>query len=318
MNVRKNNILSGAQMGAIYVLLFNLLSASKAVFVGNLVQGTHPIVVAFWTFGIAAIFFLILNLRSGRLPLIARQNMKNVALLNISTAGAWVTYFYALKYLEPAIDGALAFAVGPIITVVFWKALRPTKPVLPNEKLASIGILIAVLFLAFTSLTGKSGWQVSTNDSIFGIVCAILSGVCVVGNTVFSKHLSEHRVNALEVMGIRFWLLLLVCVLLWPPGNPPFQLPQSSYISFLIVGFAGIVLPLFILQLGIERSEPITVSLILATLPAISFLLQFLDKRLSTSMLSLLGITGCVFFTALGTKLRLTAPEKHPKNADLH
>jgi drug/metabolite transporter (DMT)-like permease len=67
-----------------------------------------------------------------------------------------------------------------------------------------------------------------------------------------------------------------------------------------------IMLPIFLIQKGIERTEPVAASIILALTPIVTFTFQFLDHdRLKPSALTLLGICICFVFSIFGA----TAPK---------
>jgi len=295
-----------AAAGVTYILIFDFLAAGRAVYVGNLVQGIPPLQVAFWTFTIAAGFFLLLHLpKLGALFQKVRENRKNVVAVTLTTAISWLTYFYALKHLEPAIDTAIAFAIPPFITVLLWKRLRPQQPILPGERVAAAGILMSVIFLGVTVVSGHSAFVNTTANSIFGVTCALISGTSSAINTIYAKRLADGKLSAASVMAVRFWLLLLVCLLLWPAGLPELVPSGNLFYSVAVLAFAGVVVPLFALQKGIERSEPITVALATAILPAISYSLQWFDARLNPSLLSLAGVSACIFFTVYGIRARI-------------
>lgn len=58
----------------------------------------------------------------------------------------------------------------------------------------------------------------------------------------------------------------------------------------------GLIVPLYSLQLGMERCDPLTIALLLATLPLFMYVIQVFDKRLTLSSYSLVGIILTVVF----------------------
>lgn len=299
---------SESRLGALFIVIFNLLCASKGVYVGKLVQNVPALTVAFWTFLIAALFFVATKLPQAKALLArVRANGRRVLMLNLFSAGAWLTYYVGLQFIEPAIFMAVVFAIGPLLTVGMWQKLRPNQPPHAAERTASVGILASVLFLGATVMTGKSAMSATFGHALFGLLCAVLGGMCVVGVTIFSKRTAEAGFDAKGVVAIRFWLFIALCLgisLVTAPASS-LVLPARLYVPILILSMAGVILPSFVVQLGVARSEPITVALLFATTPAISYLIQLLDHRLVPSVLSLIGVLACVGFTAYGTWARL-------------
>lgn len=57
-----------------------------------------------------------------------------------------------------------------------------------------------------------------------------------------------------------------------------------------LITAVGVILPIFCLQLGIERSNPLTVSVLITTIPIFFYVVQFLDARLAQSLPSIVGV----------------------------
>ncbi len=291
--------------GVLFVLLFNLLSSAKVVYVAHLIQETPAVLVMELTIGVMAIFFFALQARtlSSFLAKIKKE-YREVLLLNISTAMSWVTFFFAVKYLEPAVSDTIVFAVGPIMTAFFWRILRPQSPVTKQERWAAIGVAVGLLFLGFNTIQGNSAvGTLSLEGALLGLLNSVVGGFGVAFNTIYSKRLSDNGMRVSEIMGCRFFLLLVVGILLWPNVEAVSFNPEFA-MSILIISFLGLIIPLYLIQMGIERCEPITVSLLLALIPAISFVFQTFDWRLEFSELSLIGITISLAFTLIGIRSR--------------
>lgn len=294
-------------IGILLIVAFNALSAAKEVYVAHLLQAAHPIVVLSFTFSITALFFLALEVRSfdSYIQSLRRQSV-NVLLLNITTMVSWMSFFMALKFMEPAVADAIGFALGPILTIMLWRVLRPDRPATRSEVIAAIGILIGVLLLLGSTWIGRSAvGHISLNNNLLGLACSLLCGLAVVGNTIFSKRLSDHGMTARRIMAQRFLLLIVSGIALWPASVQLASITFEFIGIMLLIALLGVIVPLYLLQLGIERCEPVTVSLLLSCLPAFSLLLQLFDPRLSVSYYSVAGIILCVGFTGIGVISRI-------------
>ncbi len=307
--------MKSAVAGVLLVVLFNFLQSTQIVTLGNMLQSVDPVVVMLLTFSLATFVFLALQVR--RLPTLWERIKKSpwdVLGLNIATLMSWLPLLFALKYMEPAAADAIAFSIGPLITVLFWKKLRPKKPVVLGESIAAVGILFGVLVLSLISWQGFSAMgQLPLRNTILGLINAVLCGFGVVGCVVFSKRLGEKGVTAGQMLGLRFFVLMAVGIFFWPAGVALSQFSSTFYSEILMIAVVGVIVPLYVLQLGIQRCEPITVSLILSLLPAFSYGMQFFDDRLQNSPLSLIGISICIFFTAVGVRARFSADKKKKK-----
>ena len=290
-------------MGGIgLILVFDVLSAIKEVYVASLLQHIEPPLLIFTCFIITFLFFNFIHIKGYSLYWESfKNNLKDVIWLNFTTLGSWFSFFYAIKCIEPAVASALIIALGPIVTIILGKYLRPGSSTLKSEFLASIGIFISILFLGFVTWSGKSGMGfIATWETCIGFVASIICGVCIVGNTFFGKRLNDQGWSATKVMAARFFLLLFVSGLLCLKTSPDLQLLNNYSLGFILIAVFGTIIPLYCLQKGIEKTEPITVALCVSIAPLFTFFIQSFDSRLSSSMYSFGAIIFVLFFIGLG------------------
>ena len=96
---------------------------------------------------------------------------------------------------------------------------------------------------------------------------------------------------------------------MWPAGQSYFP-GFSFFTQVILVAVAGLIVPLYVLQLGIKESEPITVALVLALAPSLTLVLEYFDHRLVISTTSILSIVAVLFFTFLGVIPKLRKNKK--------
>lgn len=294
-------------LGIFFILSFDVIGAIQEVYLGSFFQEENPVIVTACTFGIATIFFIGLQLGNLKKYLfLLKIHYKTILGINFSTTISWLSFFVSLKYIEPAVSSVTAFAIGPIVATLFWKKIRPKEPIIKIEVLASIGIVLGSASLIVATAFGKSAvGNIPPRDAFFGIMLATLSGLGVIGNTFFSKKLSDKGLDAKTIMALRFFLLLITSGLLWPKNEPILIPIQLFAFSMLVLSILTIIIPLFVLQLGIARCESITTSLLLFLLPIFTYLIQLFDSRLIPSIYSLVGVGLCVAFTMVGTLTKL-------------
>ena len=289
MYLRKHYIL-----GLSFVMIFVILSAGKEVFVGHLVQSLNPFLLNLLCFGPLALLFTLLYNYTSKNSFIKeiKQNRQAILGLNISTTCFWIFSFYALKYVEPSIENAINTAIGPLITLLLgnWLGTQLTKP-LRIEKVISIAIFIAILFMTFISFAGKTGvGYLPFNNLFIGMLFCFIAGASIVGNTIFSKKLSSAGMKASFVLATRFYLLILVAIIMWIYDGHETTHVIDNTTNIALLGILGIGIPLYILQLGIERSDPITVAMIIALGPVFTYVFEVFDHRLILSTYTLSSV----------------------------
>lgn len=294
-------------IGILLVFLFVILSSAKEVFVGNLTQHLDPFFLVFVCFVIMAVLFNTIQLTTNRAGYLKyfQTDLKDIVFLNLSTTASWLGFFYALKHVEPAIVSAINTAIGPVITVAFSRIFRPSARVLRAEVICSSLIFGIILCLVCSSLSGTSAiGHVDAGKQAVGIMASLIGGCAIVANTIFSKRLSEQGLPTTMVMSVRFFLLIILSFGIWVSDSHSVPVHGSDLASIVLVAVMGIIIPLFMLQKGIEKSEPITVSLIISIAPVFTFMFQGLDKRLAFSFYSFLGVLAVVFIVAISMVTR--------------
>jgi drug/metabolite transporter (DMT)-like permease len=293
--------------GIALVGLFVLLSSAREVYVGHLVQHVDPFLLVCCCFFVVTAFFVSLHAAFGSGGYIEsiRTHFRDVLGLNVTTAVCWVAGFYALRFIEPSIENSIVTATGPAITLLAGFSFGSKRKALRAEVLSSAGIVLVIVFMAAISLLNKAGVShASTTEVLIGILCCLLASVGIVANTIFSKRLSNAGLSTSFVLAVRFYLLITFSVVMIATSHPSFDAVRANLPGIGILATAGITLPLFVLQKGIERSEPLTVSFILVLAPVFIYLFERFDARLYWSGFTLFGITAVMMLVIVSIVAR--------------
>lgn len=288
--------------GILLILLYNLLSATKGVYLASLLQAYHPVLILVACFSLVAVFFIAIQARSLRaLSGRVRGATLDVIAINLTSAGSWFSFYYALKFLEPAVVTAISASMGPLSTILLARYLRPGKPATRVEMISSAGIFAAMLVLISGTWLGYSAvGAINAPRAAMGIGATLLCGMSVVGNTIFSKRLNDRQINPRAIMAVRFFLLIALGAILLPHGSAAVLASPGTLAPIFLIAVFGIIIPLYALQIGIARCEPIVVAMTLATAPLFVYAVQFFDARLHSSPTTLAGVALLMTFTLVG------------------
>jgi drug/metabolite transporter (DMT)-like permease len=297
--------MSSATLGIAYVSAFLVLANANAVFSGSLLQSLHPFTFLFWSFFATSIFFGAFLVAKNGLGALAlnRASMVPLLTLNATSAFSWIGYFYALRFIEPAIVSAIMGGLGPLSTILLERAVRRRR--LPSRiYVAATGILFGTGILAWASLTGLSGLkEISISASVIGLTASAIGGASQALNTIATKQLGERGWTATQIMTHRFYLLLVVAAFLALTG-PGLSLGSTSQAGFLAIATVlGVIAPLWPLQRGILLSEPFTVAALLSLAPILTYLFQVFDDRIHWSIASATGCAVVAIFMIYGTRM---------------
>ncbi|UOX87698.1 EamA family transporter [Amycolatopsis sp. FBCC-B4732] len=285
---------------------FAALTAALDVFAGNQLEQLRPATVAAVSFGIAAVVFLVLALlRDGAATTFrpVRELRGDVAMINVTTAVTWLSMLFALRYLEPAVVNVVGIALGPVLTLILNPVLRRGFPALRAEAWVAAGIGVLIGLLVWGSFTGRGALDRTAGETLTGVVLVLLTGVGSVANVLYSKRLSDASLPPRRVLALRFFLILAVTWVLVAVDDAPGVL--AALVPSASIAVFGVALPLYLLQVGIKRTEPITASILLTLSPLFAYLMQLADHRLTPSVLTFGCVAGIVALVGAGTVARL-------------
>lgn len=289
--------------GAFFVLGYTLMNAGKSVFEGHVLVSLAPAFIAFNCFVLAQIVYIALHRdRRGLLARVRAQPGKVLA-INLTTLLSWLAVLYALASLEPVIVNGIVVGAIPLVTLALARWLRASVPILPSEKIAAFGCCISVIGLTIVSMQGLSGLGVLAPAVVItGTIAALLTAIGVATNTYVTRALTDGGFSSADIMSVRFTLLNIAAgsILLIKGGWTPYT-PEVLGI-ILVLTVVGVFLGIYWLQIGIARTEPMTVSLLFATNLIFTFLAQLLDPRIAVSWQSFAAILVLTAFTVYGTR----------------
>lgn len=290
--------------GVLPLLAYAVLTAAMDVYAGNRLEVVSPAGIAAVSFTLVMVFFTTVEVRRhGSRRKVLAAHRRDLVAINITTALTWLSTFYALVYLEPAIVNVVGLALGPVITTLAGPLLRRSSTVMGTEIVVSLGICVLLGLLMWGSFSGRSGLgDVPVEHALLGLLFTVACAVGSALNIIYMKRLSDAGCDPGVVLAARFFLMTGVAwALVALEGGTGFS---DALVPGAIVAVIGVGLPIYVLQIGVSNTEPITTSLMVSLSPLFAFALQLMDGRLRFSALTLGGVIGVVALVALGVAVR--------------
>ena len=280
-------------------LAFAGLAAVRDVYFGGLFQEVNPLLVALTAFGLCSLVFLPIALvrdPAGLTALVRRRSQ--LFWMNATTGVAWLSFFFALRTIEPALVQVLFYGIGPL-SVRWVDGLVPgsARATLTRvEHALHLGLMASLIIAVAVVLGGLSGLGVQPPAlAAVGVVLAIGGGVSISISTLLCRALNDTGLGPATLLALRFpgaFILAAGFAMASPTpilsGVTPSVLGGVALASFLLI-----VLPNYINQIGMALASPVTVRAVLALGPVLVFALQRLEGRLSPSTSTL---TACVLY----------------------
>lgn len=276
----------------IYVILYCILTAVQSVYLSEIFQERSVFLSLFFNFFICMITaWLVFSIKNRSLNFFRNLGIKDFLILNILTLINWASFYFSLKYIEPAVEAAVSTATPTIATVVILKIMRDNNLIKSTDKYSIFGIVLGGIFLCVSSISGFSGVSNrSTFDLITGLALAVICGIGCAYYTIYSKKLSQKLISVIEILSIRFILLLAVSTFIISYNNEWIVFKEKMLISYTSVAIMGTVMPIFLLQYGMSILEPLKVNILITSSPLFFFLAQIFSHTIKFSWFTLIGI----------------------------
>ena len=278
--------------GFLASLLFVVLASVRDVYLGGLFQRLSPAVVALVAFVLCSAIFVPVALVRDRASYRAlRRHPLDVALVNVTAAFAWLSFFYALRTTEPLLVQIVFAGVGP--PAVGWIARRfpgaDTSMAPRSERALHGALLVAVGIAVVVAVSGRSGAGAQpVSASALGVLLAGGAGVAITVNTVLCRRLNDAGVDPAALVSVRFvGAAIGAAILMDAPHELVVVAAGGAVLEVAAAAVLLVVLPIYVNQVGIALASPLTVRVVLAAAPAMIFLLQLAEGRLSSSPYSL-------------------------------
>ena len=289
--ISKKSLSKSMVIGASFLLLSALLMSVSQVYYANQVQGVHPFLFTGVSFFITAFLFNVIAFKQRKQsPISVQSSIGDLVKLNGSSILAFMGFYYALKFIEPAIVSSLEMGVGPFFAIVITAMIARKKIQATRAQwIITFGTFTASVLLMLTALFGLSGVKVTNNaDFTLGIIASVLCGLGAVLCTIYSKKLSLSGWTSSSILAHRFYGIIFISLIMTYDILPAYLAKNIDWI--IIVTIFGVAIPTFLLQKGIQYCEPFFVMMSICFIPVFTFAFQLFDPRISWSTPSLIGI----------------------------
>ncbi len=290
-DIRKNTF----KIGIIALLISAIITALSQVYYANKVQGIHPFLFTGISFFVTAIYFQTFAMKQ-RVKVQWQEARRPLVLLNMASIITFMGFYFALKYIEPAIVSSLEMGIGPLFILLL--AVFQKTAVRQKQWYIAIGTFIACTVLILAVLLGESGVKMQLSiEVILGIVASLLCGVGAVFCSIHSKQLNDLGWTSSMILAKRYIGIIIISFIFTYDLVIPYFKANITWI--LLITVVGVMLPMYLLQKGIQYTNTFIVMMSLCFIPVFTFAFQLLDARIQFSGLTFIGVSLLFLFGVL-------------------
>lgn len=300
---------------AISVVSLALQSAGKVLYGTFLTAVPMPLFVLL-SFCLAAGLFLALS--RFNLP---REGRPFLLLCNVSTAVTVIAFFYALKYLPPAVLAAIEIGTSLIVAAMVTGIEQRALP-RHGRILACAGIIAGCALLAYAEASVPDQ-QADMTILWTAIAASVMAGISSTFSATSSRKLAAHGWAPREVLAHRFYLTIAVALAWFTQVPPETDAPVTDlFLAIVLVAGVGVIVPLLLTQIALRKIDELTLMICLAAQPLVSFLFAVPSPAYAWNNLTLAGVIVVTMFVGLdmatgkaqagGRRLTIAVPPQRP------
>jgi drug/metabolite transporter (DMT)-like permease len=291
--------------GTIFLLLYCLCTALSSVLIGATEQGLTLGVTMFYSFFISMVFCNVINITRFKhyLPTL-KQLKRPIIILNITTTVVWIGMFYALLFVSPAIVTSLYLGAIPIATFLLQR-----KNIVNSIEKRSTKIFVALIALILLALIIDDLQQVTDwSHAIIGMVVCIACAMAGAVSNIKAREIGMQKIPTSMVMAVRLYVIVIVAALLLPFDRGHLLLNGHVLWQVTVIAALSLVVPLFLLQKGLERIDALYVSILMPFIPVMTFFMQLFSPLYHFSWLEfiLIVLLAMVIGVSAVVKIRLS------------
>lgn len=250
-----------------------LLQATVYGMVSGRLTAADSLALSCAGFGTAAVVFnaaLLLRRRTDRRPARPPWRVGSAILMNVLTAGTFLSFYVALSWVPSALATGVETAIGPLVVTVLGHTRHGPRPG-PRAWASALVLTLTGLAIA---LSFGDRVDLGRGRALAGLGLVLLAGIGAALLALVSARLGRQGVDAVRVTAHRFHLTYVCGALLLLAAVADGQRPTWEAPELIVIGVLAVTTPLFLLQVGLQRTQPMVGMVLLTCLPGITYLAE--------------------------------------------
>ncbi|MBS0234691.1 MAG: hypothetical protein JSR99_14530 [Proteobacteria bacterium] len=277
----------------IFTLLSVLLQSVGKVLYGTFLQGVTVPAFLLMSLVLTAGVFII---RAGWHP--PAEGRRHLLIINLTTAGNFISFFFALKYVSPAVVASLDLGAALAAAMILARVSDGTS-LATTRFVACGGIMAGCLLLSAAEIRILP----SDKDPVFlmlALFASAASGITATLSAREAKKLAIAKWTPSEVLAHRFYLSLAIAAVWFVTNDAEVHVPSLSAVPIVLgVAVIAVLVPLLLIQIALRTCDALTLTVCFAAQPLLSFLIALPSPAYSLDYMTLFGVMIVTAFLGL-------------------
>jgi inner membrane transporter RhtA len=291
--------------GALPVVVAILMQALSNGLLSDNLSGNESVLLTFSAFSFSAVVFgIVARIRRAgadheqQESVFRGERLKLLLLLNLATAVTFLCFYWSLSLVPAALASAVETGIGPLAMACYGVRSKERGRRVPQLIIGVLALALAVGVAGRIASVGEAGTLLTF---VLGLTAAATAGVSAAGIAVISHRFGRLKVSPVRVTAHRFHLTyVLAPAVLLGPGEGLGAVPASRIMFIVVVAVAGVSIPLFVLQVGMQRTAPMVVTLLASVVPSLTYLTATLLGDQAFDLPAFVMINGSLAVAFLG------------------
>lgn len=275
-------------MGLSALMVSALLMGAGTVWIGAVAASRPPELLAFIGFSLTALLFRFNAMRNAPASITSRTRAILIK-ANLATAGVFLSFYLALAYLVPSQAATIQAGIAPLAAIASERLSG--VPLLQRGGVRVASTFIAAgLFVALWSVFESGADRVRFGLLLLGVVLASLSGAATAALTRYLRDLVEAGWSNPRILANRFYAVIVLAIALFLYRNPnAIRAPTLDDVTLALPCFFFIALPIYLLQVGIAKTNILVTLFSINLVPTVTLLMQSMFASYNWSALSVIA-----------------------------
>lgn len=261
----------GARFATVFIVACALMQGVGSGLLTDHLTVNGSLLLSFIAFSGATVVFAVLDhtvKRSSSRPPMARAARRLMVGMNVATAVTFLSFYTAVALIPAGTASLIELGIVPVVVLAIVARVDGIRA-------SRSELIVGTAVLALALLGAKISWSAGKDNGTLALVAGTALAVCTgLGSSsivVISRRFARYGVRPLTVNAHRYHIAYIAAGLALIVHNGFTDISGSNVTFLAFVAVISVVLPIYLLQIGLQNTGGFRASIILSCTPFITY-----------------------------------------------